>query len=168
MPQAIHYEFIQKCKVPARKAFAWCTDYSPQDMILMQEENATREIKPIAHNVTILVDTFVKKRKSVVKQKLVWLYPDRLTWTSTHVTGPNKHSQFLYEITPQTDKQCCLKFTALFLDYNVKDEEEAEKLGKELKRMDSENWKHLAKQMEKDMKVRQRFNKPRTSVSSGT
>jgi hypothetical protein len=70
------------------------------------------------------------------------------------LTGPNKYSQFLYEITSQTDGQSCLTFTALHLDYNFKKEEDAERLAKDLKKMDSETWKLLAEKMEKELKKR--------------
>jgi hypothetical protein len=153
MPRTIHYSFTQSFNVAARRAFEWCTDYTPEDMTLVQEGNATREVQHIADDLIILVDTFLNEGMRVVKQKLVCLYPNRLTWTSTHLMGPNKYSQFLYEITPQTDKQCCLKFTASHLDYGVrKSRQETENLKEELKRTDSEIWKRLAKAMEKQLK----------------
>jgi hypothetical protein len=154
MPHAIHYCFSQRFNVSARRAFEWCTNYSPKDMALMQEENATRQVQRLSDDVIILVDTYVNRGKSVVKQKLVCLYPKRLSWTSTHLSGPNTYSQFLYEITPQGDRESCLTFTGLQLYYNVKEdagEKEAEVLGKELKEIDSEIWKRLAKEMEKEL-----------------
>ena len=77
------------------------------------------------------------------------------TWTSTHVTGPNRCSQFLYEIEPETDRMCRLKFTGLFLDYSIKkrgDKKETDLLAKKLEKVDSENWKRLAKEMENELK----------------
>jgi hypothetical protein len=137
--RAIHYSFVQEFKVSARRAFEWCTDYAPSDMTLVNEENATREVQRVSSDSVILVDTFVVAGKPVVKQKLVCLYPDRLMWTSTHLTGPNKYSQFLYEIASKSDEQSCLTFTALPLDYDVKTDEEAERLAKKLKLTNSEN-----------------------------
>jgi hypothetical protein len=96
----------------------------------------------------------VNESEKTIKQKLVCLYPSRFFWTSTHLTGPNKYSQFLYEITSQTDGQSCLTFTALHLDYNFKKEEDAERLARDLKKMDSETWKLLAEKMEKELKKR--------------
>jgi hypothetical protein len=155
MPRVIHYGFSQSFNVSARRVFEWCTDYTPEDMALMQEENATREVQHISHDTIILVDTYVSKGKSTVKQKLVCLYSSRLMWTSTHLTGPNRYSQFLYEITPQTDRTCSLKFTGMYLDYSTKEgavEKEAGRLAKELRKMDSESWKRLATEMEKELK----------------
>ena len=150
MPCAIHYEFTQKFNAPAQQAFAWCTDYRPTDMALMQEENATRRIQRIAHDVVILTDTFSSEGETIEKQKLVCLYPARLTWTSTHLTGPYRHSQFLYEITAQTTGKSQLKFTALSLDYKIEDPEIAKRRSEELRKLDSEIWKLLALEMEKE------------------
>ena len=151
MFRAIHYGFSQSFNVSARKAFEWCTDYGPGDMALMQEQNATREVQYVSDDVILLNDTFTVEGKTVVKQKLVCLYPERLTWTSTHLTGPNRHSQFLYEIVAQEGGWCCLNFTGLYLDHQIKEEKEAEQLAEELRKMDSENWKLLAKEMEKEL-----------------
>ncbi len=152
MAKAIRYSFAQRFNVPAHKAYEWCTDYAPSDLALMEEEKATREVRRISRDSIILVDTFVVEGKPVVKQKLVCFYPDLLTWTSTHLTGPNKYSQFLYEITSQTNGRSRLTFTALHLDYSIKEgKEEAERLAKVLRNVDSDIWKHLAKEMEKEL-----------------
>ncbi len=151
MLRAIHYSFSQTFKVSAHRAFEWCTDYSPDDMKLMQEENATRRIQSVSDDTIVLVDTYASPNGNVVKKKLVCLYPDWLTWTSTHLTGPNKYSQFVYEITPQAEKKSCLTFSAHILDYHIRDSAETEEFSKELKRIDSENWKLLAKRMKEDI-----------------
>ena len=122
---------------------------------MMQEQNATRDVRQVSEDTILLNDTYTVGGERVTKQKLVCLYPDRLTWTSTHVTGPNKYSQFLYEITPETDRTCRLTFTALFLDYNIEkrgDEKETALFIKKLEKMDSEKWKLLAKEMENELK----------------
>ena len=155
MLRSIHYGFSQRSQLSARKAYEWCTDYGPEDKALMREENATREVHHISDDVILLNDTYSIKGKNVVKQKLVCLYPNRLTWTSTHLTGPNRHSQYLYEIMPQNDGRCCLNFTGQYLDHNIREgieEKGTEELREELKKMDSKTWKLLAKEMEKDLK----------------
>jgi hypothetical protein len=134
--------------------FAWCTNYQPSDMALIQKENAMRKIQHIADNVVILVDTFTGDGECVEKQKLVCLYPARLTWTSTHVAGPNKYSQFLYEITPLNAGQSQLKFTAASLDCQIEDKETAQKRSIELRKIDAETWKLLAHEMEKELRCR--------------
>ncbi len=155
MLRTVHYGFSQSFDVSARKAYEWCTNYDPGDMALMKEENATREVNHISEDVIMLYDRYTVKGKTTVKQKLVCLYPDRLTWTSTHLTGPNKHSQYIYELIPKNDRQSCLSFTGLYLNHGVEvgmGEKEAERLAKELKNMDSENWKLLANEMKKELK----------------
>jgi hypothetical protein len=112
-------------------------------------------MRQVSEDTILLNDTYTVDGERVTKQKLVCLYPDRLTWTSTHVTGPNRCSQFLYEITPDTERTCLLKFTGLFLDYNIKkrgDKKETDLLIKKLEKMDSEKWKLLAKEMENELK----------------
>ncbi len=152
VPCTIHYEFVQNFNVAAEEAFAWCTDYRPDDMTRMQETDATRKVKPIAEDVLILFDTFSNRSgKTVEKQKLVCLYPRRLSWTSTHLAGPNIHSQFLYEITTLSDGKSQLKFTALSLDYKIENDVEAKKLAVQLRQMDSENWRLLAQEMQKEL-----------------
>jgi hypothetical protein len=150
--RAIHYDFIQKFNVPAQRAFAWCTDYGPDDMALMKMENAMRKVQRIADDVVILIDTFVDDTgKKIEKQKLVCLYPTRLTWTSTHLTGPNKHSQFLYKIEDLNNEKSQLRFTALSLDYEIERRGGSEKRGKELRKIDAGNWELLAWEMEKEI-----------------
>jgi hypothetical protein len=152
MPLAIHYHFSQRFNVPALKAYKWCTDYDPQDHALMRG-NAKREIVNISENTILLTDTFYNNDKSVTKQKLVCLYPDQLSWTSTHLTGPNKYSQFLYKIVPENKKTCRLDFTGLHIEYgNEKSysKKEIELLAKKLKKEDSAAWKYLATEMERD------------------
>jgi len=149
----IHYEFVQNFDVAAEDAFAWCTEYNPEDMTLMQETHATRKVHHIADDVLILFDTFSNSSgKTVEKQKLVCLYPKRLSWTSTHLTGPNMHSQFLYEITALSERKSQLKFTGLSMDYEIKNEDDAKRLGKQLRQMDSEKWRLLAHEMQKELR----------------
>jgi len=152
MVQAIHYAFSQSFRVSARKAFEWCTDYTPEDHALMKEENAVREVQRISDDTVILTDKYFDEGKSSIKQKLVCLYPARFAWTSTHLAGPNKYSQFLYEISPQGSQRSRLRFTALHVDYQAKEIEETVQLRKLLLKLDSETWKHLAKLMENDFK----------------
>jgi hypothetical protein len=111
----------------------------------MGEKNSQRQITRIADGSILLKDTFHTSTGIIEKQKLVHLYPDQLTWTSTHLTGPNKHSQFLYVITPQGKDSSVLNFTAVHLEYDEAADFTllADKLCKE----DAYAWKLLAKAM---------------------
>lgn len=154
MPQSIHYHFSQSFNVSALKAYKWCTDYDPHDHALMQV-NAKREIMHVSENTIILTDTYYNKNKNIIKQKLVCLYPDRLSWTSTHLTGPIKYSQFLYEIVPEGKDSCRLEFTGLQIEYNDEkkfSKKEIEMLTEKLRNEDSAAWKLLATEMEKESK----------------
>jgi hypothetical protein len=153
MPQSIHYHFSQSFNVSAHKAYEWCTDYSPEDHALMHV-NAEREIMHVSESTVILIDKFHVKDKIIEKQKLVCLYPDRLSWTSTHLSGPVKYSQFLYQIVPESEESCRLDFVGLQVEYN--DEKKLSKKGIEtlaekLKTEDSAAWKLLATEMEKEL-----------------
>jgi hypothetical protein len=120
----------------------------------MREKNATREVQQLTENTVILTDKFYNEGETTVKQKLVCLYPDRLMWTSTHLTGPAKHSQFIYEITSETKTASSLRFTALHIAHDIKesaDKTETNLLAEKLRKEDSNTWKRLAKEMEKQL-----------------
>ena len=153
MPCSIRYSFSQRFSVPARKAYKWCTDYGPEDHALMGDEAAERQITRVTDTTIILTDIFQTSSGTVEKQKLVQLYPDRLCWVSTHLTGPNKYSQFIYEISTEGNSASRLDFTALHLEYEEEklDSEDIKSLAGKLKEEDSAAWKLLAKAMTKEL-----------------
>ena len=121
---------------------------------MMREKDATREVKRLTENTFILTDKFQVGGETLVKQKLVCLYPKRLMWTSTHFTGPAKHSQFIYEIKSTTKTTSRLKFTALHLARDLREgvsKADIEELAEELRKADSDVWKTLAREMEREM-----------------
>ncbi len=148
MPISIRYHFIQHFAVSAQEAFDWCTDFDPKDNFLMGEKTAERQINPLSNGVILLKDYFITSVGKIEKQKIVHLYPDQYKWTSTHLTGPNKHSQFLYQITPQSKNASFLTFTALHIEYNEK--EDATLLVKRLCKEDAYAWMLLAAAMAED------------------
>ena len=154
MPTPIYYHFRQHFNVPARKAFEWCTTYTPGDHALMGGKKASRKIETITDRTVILTDTFnIGTDKQVEKQKLVQLYPETLFWTSTHLSGPAKHSQFIYQITAGSGDHSHLDFTGLFLDYvNEKiSEADTAKLAEKACKEDAGSWVLLAKAMEQEL-----------------
>jgi len=153
MPCVIRYCFSQRFPVPARKAYQWCTDYSPEDPALMGNEAAKRQVTRVTDATIILTDIFHTAKGNVEKQKLVQLYPDRLSWVSTHVAGPNKYSQFIYAITDEGNSASQLDFTALHLEYEKEnlDSDGVKSLAEKLKKEDSAIWKLLAKAMAKEL-----------------
>jgi len=150
MPISVRYNFTQHFVVSAKEAFGWCTNFTSKDNLLMGEENAERQITRLADGAIILKDSFHSVAGTIEKQKLVLLYSDQYKWTSTHLTGPNKHSQFLYQIIQKGKDASVLTFTALHLEYDEKVDTRllAERLCKE----DAAAWKLLAAAMAEDKK----------------
>jgi hypothetical protein len=151
MPQTINYKFSQTFNISAQAAYEWCTDFDPDDPALMAEGNATREVKKLTDKTLILKETFRQEKDTIIKEKLVQFYPDRLMWISTHISGPNKHSQFIYEIAAETDHSSRLDFTAQHIEHKTgMSHSEIMKLEEDLCRYDSDVWKLLAKAMENE------------------
>jgi len=94
-------------------------------------------------------DTFHTASGDVEKEKLVKLYPEKLFWVSTHLSGPNKHSQFLYQIVPRGKKGSKLIFTASHLESDEK--ADVDQLAHRLCKEDAGAWKLLAKAMETEL-----------------
>ncbi len=153
MVYSLRYHFSQKLAAPPLEAYKWCTNYDPNDLSLMQQKGK-REITHLTETTMILTDTFYTEKKTVKKEKLIHLYPDRLSWTNTHLSGPNKYSQFLYEIKPAKGGLSKLNYYGLQIEY-----QEPIELGKsDLKVLeiaqrneDAAIWKILAKEMEKEI-----------------
>lgn len=153
MPLSIRYHFTQRFAVSAEKAFKWCTNYDPIDHVLMGDEDAERKITQITEGTIILNDVFQSKSRKIEKQKLVHLYPDKLSWVSTHLTGPNKHSQFLYEISPAGKDASILNFTGHHIEFEEKAGKiDLNSLASTLCMGDENAWKLLAKAMAEELK----------------
>ena len=155
MTTPLCYHFQQRFNVPARKAFEWCTTYTPEDYALMGERGVSRKIEHVTDRTIILTDTFnTGAGNQIEKQKLVQLYPNILFWTSTHISGPAKHSQFIYQITAEAVNTSNLDFTGLFLDYGDKklSESDTAKLVEKTCKDDARAWEFLAKAMEQDLR----------------
>jgi hypothetical protein len=150
MALAVRYYFIQRFAISAQSAFDWCTNFDPEDHLLMGEADAKRQVSHITNDTIILNDSFPSSSGPIEKQKLVQLYPSKLSWTSTHLTGLNKYSQFLYKITSQGKGFSTLNFTGLHIEYEEK--VDAKQLAGRLCREDADAWKLLAKAMEQDLK----------------
>ena len=136
-------------------AFEWCTTYTPGDHVLMGENDVSRQIENITDRTVILTDRFnIGADNQIEKQKLVQIYPEILFWTSTHLNGPAKHSQFIYKITAGTVDNSHLDFTGLLLDYRDEEMSEAStaKLAEKACKEDARSWVLLAKAMEQELR----------------
>ncbi len=121
----------------------------------MGEEKVTRETKSIAKEVIILIDTYSGSSENLAKQRLVCLYAERLSWTSTHLVGPNKHPQFLYRIVPEEKTSCHLIFIGLNLEYGLKEttsRKQTEHIARNQTRIDSAAEEKLAAELEEELK----------------
>ncbi len=153
MPVTVRYRFSQSFAVSAIEAFLWCTDFSPIDHQLMGHATAERQVMRVSNDVMVLKDVFHTADGVVEKQKLVHLYPDRFSWISTHITGTNMHSQFLYEIQPKNGGSR-LNFEAVHVDHGKEkiSPVEAQMLADSLCCEDSAVWRLLAVAMAKELK----------------
>ncbi len=154
MPFDIRYRFSQDFDVSAEDAFLWCTDFTPQDHLLVAHSNAQRQITHLTDSTIILKDTFCNGNETVEKEKLIQLYPDRFTWVSTHLSGPNKYSQYLYEIFVKTPTTSRLRFTAIHVEHEKEEmtKERSLALADKLCNEDSAMWRLFAQAMYRDFK----------------
>ena len=149
MAFTIRYGFSQKFNYPAEEVFRWCTDYSSGDLGLMAEDGK-RSVERITKETFILDDTYRNGTKTTRKKKIVNLYPDTLSWVSTHLIGKTKYSQFLYKVSPLGSSSSRVDFTGFQVEYDDKKKRNAKALSEDLRKEDSHAWELLAKEMEND------------------
>ncbi len=151
-PYSIRYGFTQPFNFPSEAAYKWCTDYDPRDLQRMGE-TGLRRITRLTEDTIILDDRYHRNGGRITKLKLVRLNPERHSWTSTHLAGSIKHSQFLYEIISEGTNTSHLNFTGLQINYSEKKPSLATiaRLAVRLRKEDSNAWKLLAQAMQKDL-----------------
>jgi hypothetical protein len=155
--QRLTYEFDTKLAAPRPKAYRWATDYRPNDFDL-SGINGKRKIERLAEDLVLLTDSFAqdpfdrRKGAKTVKVKLVHLFPDRWMWTSTHVAGPAKYSQFLYQLTPRGTRGSTLHFSGSQVEHVATRPtlSSLKRRTQELRREDSGLWHRLASALEKE------------------
>ncbi len=151
MATSIRYRFTQKFPFSADVAFDWCTDFEPQDHTVMGHSNAERKVTRLSECALILDDVFHTSEGDVAKQKLVTLYPDRYSWVSTHLAGPNKYSQFIYQIA-SIKGGSELEFMGFHVEHGEKLlAAEVKVLAQRLCRDDADAWRLLAQAMAKEL-----------------
>jgi hypothetical protein len=149
---SVRYTFTQGFSVPAKEAFRWAVDYQPGDFALMGVEGR-RNIVKISDDTFLLKENLRRGKKG--RTKLIRIDPERMSYSSTHISGPAKHSQFIYEIIPDGEDRSMLRFTALLLYRSEKElsKKEVASIAAEERRLDSQVWKRLAKAMERELRV---------------
>jgi hypothetical protein len=150
--QRTKYGFRVSLPASREAAFRWATDYRPTDLGLMGE-SGRRKVASLTENLILLTDTFETPRGRMTKDKLVHLLPDEFAWTNTHLTGPARHSQFLYQLVAAGRNRCQLRFTGLQVDRVARrpTPESVARRKKELTRDDSRAWRRLAAAMGRDL-----------------
>jgi hypothetical protein len=148
----VRYHFSQRFRVPVKKAFAWTIDFRPDDIARMGEKG-NRKIEPISEGTFLLTDTTYANGRPVAKPKLINVYPDLLMYLNTHVGGPFRNSQFVYQFTPVGKGMSQLDFAGHLVLYTRKPlgKRALAKIAESERRVDSEAWKHLARAMEQDL-----------------
>jgi len=146
MPLTIRYHLFNSLRF-CPDSVNWCTDYDPKDYGLMvkRELSGRSPISPTAPYSSMIFSIPPRGEK----QKLVNLYPDTLSWVSTHLTGPNQYSQFIYIISPNGNDASSLDFTGLHIDYSstTANPVDVAILTNRLCTEDANAWKRLAKAM---------------------
>lgn len=153
MSVTVCYRFSQHFSVLPNQAYLWCTDFSPQDPQLLGGIITERQVISLSEGLILLKDILRADNSVVVeKQKLVHLYPSKLSWVLTHITGSTKYSQFRYEILPDPSG-CHLNYEALQVEHEKGSltSEEKLQLAKMLCKKDSEMWQLLAVAMEQEL-----------------
>ncbi|MGP8076477.1 MAG: hypothetical protein ACLP8Y_07085 [Thermoplasmata archaeon] len=155
--QRLTYQFTTKLAAPRPAAYRWATDYRPTDFRLSGLK-ATRKVEHLAKDLILLTDSFdedpfdSRPGARTVKVKLVHLYPDRWAWTATHVSGPARYSQFLYQLTPRGPRACTLHFTGSQVERVARRPGRVSiaRRTRELKREDSQLWARLSASLAKE------------------
>lgn len=149
---SVKYTFSQTFSVPAREAFRWAVNYQPGDFALMGV-HGKREIIKLSDDSYILKET-LHHGTARTRSKLIRIDPVRMLYTNTHITGPAKHSQFIYEIVPEGENRSKLQFTGLLLYRSERKltKKEIARVASEERKFDSDIWKRLARAMKADLR----------------
>lgn len=149
---SIPIAFSQRFPFPAKAVFRWATDYQPNDLQLMGHRGK-RKIAALPGNAFVLTDTLFKTDGAkVTKKKLVRIFPDRLTWTNTHLAGPNRYSQVLYQLVAEGRNRSRLDFMGQHVEARTLAGRELQELAACVRRDDIAIWKNLAHAVGRDLR----------------
>ena len=148
-----YYKFTQQFSVRAQQAFDWCTDYQPDDLALMGEQGK-RRINRLTADTVILEEHIVQHDKRVTKVKLVKLNRRTHSWHNIQLKGPNRYSEFIYEIISDGQRRSRLIFTGLLIVYATHhiSQKRLRQIANREKRFDSRAWKRLANVMANELR----------------
>jgi hypothetical protein len=156
--QRVSYHFATKLAASRPRAYRWATDYRSNDFQL-SDIKGRRKVEKLADDLLLLTDSFEddpfepRTGARTVKVKLVHLSPDRWMWTATHIAGPAKYSQFLYQLTARGPGASTLHFTGNQVE-PVEGRATASSIrrrAQELKREDSHLWDQLSAALAREL-----------------
>ncbi|HTP54411.1 MAG TPA: GNAT family acetyltransferase [Thermoplasmata archaeon] len=113
--RAVQYRFRVRLAASAPAAFAWCTDFGPADGALFSEPTR-RAVRRLTDDALVMTDTTRPGGRTQRIRRLVRLRPSERAWTSTHLDGPFRGSQYWYRIEPIGPDRSFLDFRALRLE----------------------------------------------------
>ncbi len=120
----------------------------------MMGEEGNRRINKLTSDTVILEEHVVQDNKRVTKVKLVKLNRSTNSWHNIQLKGPNKYSEFIYEIVSEGRRSSRLIFTGLLLVYSTKriSQQKLRQIANREKKYDSRAWKRLASAMAKELR----------------
>ena len=165
---SVTFAFRQAFAVDADRAFRWCIDFRPDDLRRMHEAG-DRTVRCLTDDTFLLADRVpLSSGRRVTKLKLVRINRRARSWTSTHLSGPARHSQFVYRISPKGRGGSQLEFVGLQVLRARSPPAAAARtrLARQLRGEDAAAWKLLARAMEADLgKGRGRPRRPASPPS---
>lgn len=154
----IDYRFRQSFRVPARTAFAWATDFTEFDWAIAGI-TGVRGVKRLSPTMIRLTDTTEEPTGlGATKVRIVQLYPETLSWVSTHVAGPCLHSQFRYSISRTGRHTSALSFQGREIRWETRPSglEDLWKLKSQLRAADVALWRRFARAMAMESSTKKR------------
>lgn len=153
---SLRYRFRRSLRAPAREAYAWCTDFGPDDGKLFSEPTR-RSVGPLSEEALVMTDTTYPRGGLLRILRLVRLNRPELAWTSTHLNGPYRHSQFWYRIVSDGPRRSHLEFRGLRLEAGPRALSAAENARRahECRQSDATEWRRrLAPALDHDVAIR--------------
>ncbi|MFY9717635.1 MAG: GNAT family acetyltransferase [Thermoplasmata archaeon] len=160
---ALPYGFRVPLAAPARRAYDWCTDFSPADGSLFSE-STRRTVRRITEDALVMTDTTWPGGRLRRIRRLVRLNASELAWTNTHLDGPFQGSQYWYRVVPDGPDRSALEFRGLRLERRSSLASPAANARRAAacRRDDREEWQtRLAPALARDLAARRPRRRPR-------
>jgi hypothetical protein len=153
---SLRYKFRQPLSASAETAYAWCTDFGPDDGSLFAARTR-RSVRFLSEDALVMTDLTYPRGRALRIRRLVRLNPAELAWTNTHLDGPYRHSQYWYRIVPDGPRRSHLEFVGLRLEssrHRLRASEIARR-AEACRTEDSDEWRRrLAPALERDLAPR--------------